>query len=415
MTILYSVTTASSLALSSMRAHKLRTFLTLLGVIIGVGSVVLVGAAIEGLGNYAEETTSKVFGSDSYQVGQLLQVGRLSRRERFEKLKYNKRIRPEDYTYLRQVTGEDIFYSPYRQRAEDIKRNEEVLEDTVVIGVAAQLADIREVALTDGRFFTEQEEQTRTAVAVIGEEVRATFFPDRSPLGQTIKLLGFEFTVIGVQEKIGSAGGQSQDKVVYIPETVYTRLFGLDRSLTLFARARPESGLSLDEALDLTRVALRNRFKARPGAADNFDTLTPDSIREFIAQILGVIGAAVVPITCISLVVGGIVIMNIMLVSVTERTREIGVRKSLGARRSDLMLQFLLEAVMLSAMGGAIGLGGGALIAKIISIAVGVNLSVTMPYILLALFVSTVVGVASGWYPAARAAKMDPVEALRAE
>ncbi len=415
MTAWYSISTATALAVSSLRAHKLRTFLTLLGVIIGVGSVVLVGAAIEGLGNYAEETTSKVFGSDSYQIGQLLQVGRLSRRERFEKLKYNKRIRQEDYAYLKGATGRQILYSTYRQRSEDVRRGEQLLEDVIVIGVAAQLAEIRDVNLTDGRFFTEQEERTRTQVAVIGEDLRTEFFPGRSPLGETIKVLGFDFRVIGVQEKIGSAGGQSQDKVIYIPETVYTRIYGLDRSMIVFARARPESGLNLEEALDVTRVALRNRYKTRPGAIDNFDTLTPDSIRQFINQILGVIGAAVVPITCISLVVGGIVIMNIMLVSVTERTREIGVRKSLGARRSDLMMQFLAESIMLSAMGGLIGLAGGAFVARVISLVAGVHLSVTWPYVLLSLVVSSTVGILSGWYPASRAAKMDPVEALRAD
>jgi putative ABC transport system permease protein len=183
----------------------------------------------------------------------------------------------------------------------------------------------------------------------------------------------------------------------------------------LFARARPDSGLTLDEALDRTRAALRNRFKTRPGKPDNFDTLTPDTIREFIGQIMALIGAVVVPITCISLVVGGIVIMNIMLVSVTERTKEIGVRKSLGARHRDLMLQFLLEAIFLAIIGGATGLALGASVARVASIVSGVRLPVTPAYVALALFVSTAVGILSGWYPARRAARMDPIEALRAD
>lgn len=413
--LIYTFQTASSLAFASLRAHKLRTFLTLLGVIIGVGSVVLVGAAIEGLGNYAEETTSKAFGSESFQVGQLLQTGRLSRRERADKLKYNRRIRPDDYLYLKQTTGDRILYSPYRQRPEDVKAGDQTLEGVILIGVAAQLAEIREINLTDGRFFTEPEEASRTPVAVIGEQVRATLFPDVSPIGRTIKIAGYDFTVIGVQEKIGGLGGQSQDAVAYIPAPMFTRLYGNERSMVLFARARPGSGLSLEEALDLTRVSLRSRYKTRPGAPDNFDTLTPDSVREFIGRILGIIGAAVVPITAISLVVGGIVIMNIMLVSVTERTREIGVRKSLGARQSDLLLQFLFEAVMLSVLGGAIGLTGGALVARAVSVIAGVKLEVTLPYILLALIVSGGVGILSGWYPASRAARLDPIQALRAD
>ena len=417
MRLLYSLTTAAGLAFSSIRAHKLRSFLTLLGVIIGVCSVVIVGAAIDGLGNYAEQTTAKTLGSNSYQIGQLLQLGRISRRERFDKLKYNKRIRAEDYAYLKQATGDRILYSPYRTKAEDIKHGEQIIEGAQVIGVSAAMAEIREVDLTEGRFFSDQEERSRVQVAIIGDEVRTEFFPDTSPLGREIKIAGYDFTVIGVQEKIGSGGGggQSQDLVVFIPATVYNRLFGPEQSMLLFARARPGEGLSLDQALELTRVALRSHFKTRPGRDDNFDMLTPDAIREFIGRVIGLISAAVVPITAISLVVGGIVIMNIMLVSVTERTKEIGLRKSLGARHSDLMMQFLMEAVFLSAFGGATGLGLGFVITKIAEQFAGFPLSVSPFYIFLALFVSSAVGVVSGWYPAARAARMDPVEALRAE
>ena len=417
MRLLYSLTTAAGLAFSSIRAHKLRSFLTLLGVIIGVCSVVIVGAAIDGLGNYAEQTTAKTLGSNSYQIGQLLQLGRISRRERFDKLKYNKRIRAEDYAYLKQATGDRILYSPYRTKAEDIKHGEQIIEGAQVIGVSAAMAEIREVDLTEGRFFSEQEERNRVQVGIIGEDVRTEFFPDTSPLGREIKIAGYDFTVIGVQEKIGSGGGggQSQDLVVFIPATVYNRLFGPQQSMLLFARARPGEGLSLDQALELTRVALRSHFKTRPGRDDNFDMLTPDAIREFIGRVIGLISAAVVPITAISLVVGGIVIMNIMLVSVTERTKEIGLRKSLGARHSDLMMQFLMEAVFLSAFGGATGLGLGFVITKIAEQFAGFPLSVSPFYIFLALFVSSAVGVVSGWYPAARAARMDPVEALRAE
>jgi putative ABC transport system permease protein len=413
----YSFSTAASLAFASIRAHKLRSFLTLLGVIIGVCSVVIVGAAIDGLGAYAEQTTAKTLGSNSYQIGQLLQLGRMSRKERYDKLKYNKRIRPEDYTFLKETTGDRILYSPYRVKSADVKHGTQIMESVSLIGVAASMADIREVDLTEGRFFTEQEERNRVPVAVIGEDLRTEFFPDVTPLGKEIKVLGFDLTVVGVQEKIGSGGGngQSQDSVVYLPSTVYNRVFGPDQSLLVFAKAKPGQGLSLDQALDLTRVALRSHYKTRPGKPDNFDTLTPDSIREFIGNIIGLISAAVVPITAISLVVGGIVIMNIMLVSVTERTKEIGLRKSLGARHGDLMLQFLMEAVFLSAFGGGVGLALGWAVAKIASIFAGFPLGVSPFYVFLSLFVSSAVGVISGWYPAARAARLDPVEALRAD
>ena len=398
-----------------MRAHKLRTFLTLLGIIIGVTSVVLVGAAIEGLGNYAEITTSKAFGSETYLIAQIANVGRMTRKERAEKLRVNKQIRGEDVSYLRLTTGDQILYSPYRTRIEDIKRNETTYQGAAILGVAANLPDIRDVVLTDGRFFTEQEEATRQNVCVIGDEIREKLFMGVSPLGRKITVRGAEFTVLGVQEKLGSAGGRAQDNSVYIASDVFTRLIGPANNITIFAKPRKETGLTLDQSLDITRVALRTRFRTRPAQADNFDFLTPDSIRAFIDQILGLIKVVVVPVTMISLVVGGIVIMNIMLVSVTERTREIGIRKSLGARRSDIMLQFLIESLMMSMLGGMIGLGLAYLLTVVLSIAFEAPLEITGTYVFLAIFVSSTVGVISGWYPASKAAKLDPVEALRAE
>ncbi|MFN0101178.1 MAG: ABC transporter permease [Bryobacteraceae bacterium] len=411
----YKFFTAFSLAISSILAHKLRSFLTLLGVIIGVASVVLVGAAIEGLGNYANETTSKAFGSESFLIAQIANVGKMTRKERAEKLRVNKEIRPEDLDYLRATTGEQMLYSPYRNRVEDVKYQDLTFEGASIIGTGGVLPEIREVITTEGRFFTEQEEQNRQFVCVIGTDIQAKFFEGGSPIGKTIKIRGTSFVIVGLQEKLGNAGGRSQDNTVYIPDDAFTRIIGPARSVNIFARPRPESGLSLEQGLDVTRAALRIRFKTRAGAVDNFDFLTPDSIRAFIDQILGLIGAVIVPVTMISLVVGGIVIMNIMLVSVTERTREIGIRKSVGARQADIMLQFLVEAVFLSVLGGLMGLGLGYLMAKGLSIAFEVALEVTPFYVFLSVFVSSAVGVSSGWYPAKRAARLDPIEALRAE
>ena len=407
--------TAIGLAASSLRAHKLRTFLTLLGIIIGVTSVVLVGAAIEGLSNYAEVTTSKAFGSETYLIAQIANVGRLTRKERAEKLRVNKQIRPDDLEYLRLTTGDQILYAPYRTRIDDVKRDDITYEGAAILGTGAVLPSIRDVVLTDGRFFTEQEEQTRQYVCVIGDEVREKLFVGVSPIGGKIIVRGYEFTVLGVQEKLGNAGGRSQDNSVYIPSAVFTRIIGPANNITIFAKPRPGTGLTLDESLDITRMALRTRFRTRPGQVDNFDFLTPDSIRAFIDQVLGLIKVVVVPVTMISLVVGGIVIMNIMLVSVTERTREIGVRKSLGARKSDILLQFLIESLMMSLVGGLVGLGLAYVLAEGLSIAFNAPLEITGAYIFLAVFVSSAVGVISGWYPASKAASLDPVEALRAD
>ena len=342
------LTTAISLALDSIRAHKLRSFLTLLGVIIGVASVILVGAAIDGLGVYAENITAKAFGSDSFLVAQIASVGRLSSRQLADKQRRNKRIRPDDVEYLRTSTGDSIIYSPYAQRTDDVKGENQVYEGASILGASATLPEMRDIPLEDGRFFTENEERMRRRVAVIGQDIRDAIFRGDSPIGRTIRVSGTELTVIGLLERQGSSFGRSLDNPVYIPVTVYYGLYGSQRGTAVFGKARSGTGLNMDGALDIARAALRSHFHTPVGKDDNFDTLTPDSVRSFVDSILGVIAAVVVPITSISLVVGGIVIMNIMLVSVTERTREIGIRKSLGARQGDILLQFLIESVILS-------------------------------------------------------------------
>jgi putative ABC transport system permease protein len=411
----YELFTAIALAFDSIRSHKLRSFLTLLGVIIGVASVILVGAGIAGLGVYAEQSTAKAFGTQSYLVAQIAQAGNMSRREFFDKIRTNKPITLQEFRYLRSINEDNTIYSPYRQSVADFKRENLTQEDSIVIGAASALADIRDIGVISGRFFTDQEERSRAFVAIIGDDTRKNLFPEGNPIGKTFKIKGIDFRVIGVQERLGAAFGVSRDNNAYIPITCYNRLFGTGNGFALFARAKPESGLSMQQSLDLTRVALRTRFHERPGQKDRFDILTPDSIRGFVDQILGMISVIVVPVTLISLVVGGIVIMNIMLVSVTERTREIGIRKALGARRFTVLLQILVESIMLSSLGGLIGIGIGAVLTFALGKAFDLTLHITASYVALSVFVSTTVGVVSGWYPASRAAKLDPIEALRSE
>lgn len=402
------------LALDSLRANRLRSFLTLLGIIIGVSSVILVGSAIDGLGLYADESVSKAFGSESYILQQVTNAK--TRTEYFEKLRRNHELKLGDERFLAQVNNDNSLYSVYANSTIDTKREDLTSEDTTIIGSSADLADIRDMVLTDGRYFSRTEEQRAALVAVIGDDLKNNLFPNiGDPVGHTFKIQGIDFTVVGILDRVGSSFGRSQDNVAYIPITSYERLFGPGRSLAIFGRPKPESGYSMQQSLDMTRVALRTRFHQKPGEDDRFDTLTPDAIRGFIDQLLAIVALVVVPITAISLVVGGIVIMNIMLVSVTERTREIGIRKSLGAKRSDIMTQILLEAVLMAFAGGAVGVGLGAVLTRILTAAFGVTLRVTLPYVAMSVFVSGAVGMISGWYPASRAAKLDPIVALRAE
>ena len=407
--------TVTTLAIDSIRANKLRSFLTLLGVMIGVASVIVVGAAIEGLGVYAEQVTAKAFGTDSFLIARIASVGQLSSRQLAAKQRYNKQIQVDDLAYLRETTGDSIIYSPYQQRFEDVKADNLSYEAASVIGVSYTIPEIRDIQVASGRFFTPSEEQERRRVTVIGDDIRNALFGDRSPLDLKLKISGVPFTIVGLLEHQGSSFGTSLDNPIYIPAKVYQELFGARSNLTLFGRARPGLGLTFDGALDIARASLRGHFHTRPGRDDNFDTLTPDSMRSFSNQIVGAIAAVVLPVTGVSLLVGGVVIMNMMLVSVTERTREIGIRKSLGARQSDIMLQFLIEAVFLSLAGGLFGVIAGAVTALALSMVSGAALRITAPYVVLSIIVSSAVGIAAGWYPARRAARLDPVVALRAE
>lgn len=412
----YELRSAVSLAWASIVSHKLRSFLTLLGVTIGVASVIIVGAAIDGLGTFAKSTTAKAFGSESFVLAQVAQVGGQTRKQFLEKIKRNRQLKLVDERYLQSVNGDTTLYSPYRQSATDVKRNGQTLEDTSILGASSSLAEIRDLGILEGRFFSAAEEQNGSYVAVIGDDVKNTLFPGSgSPLGKIFNIKGFDFLVVGVQERLGSTFGRSQDNAAYIPITTFTRILGPAQSVQIFGRPKPATGVTLQESLDLSRVALRSRFHQRPGETDKFEFLTPDAIQGFIDSILSLVAAVVVPITMISLVVGGIVIMNIMLVSVTERTREIGIRKSLGARRSDIMMQILTEALIMSGAGGAIGVALGAATAAVTSAFVGAELKISPFYVLLSVFVSGAVGVISGWYPASRASKLDPIVALRAD
>ena len=272
--LVYELTSALSLAWDSIRSHKLRSFLTLLGVIIGVASVIIVGSAIDGLGLYAQESTAKAFGSESFLIAQVASVGNMTRKQFFDKIKYNRQIKVADDRYLQAANSDTTLYSPYRQSTVDTKRDNLISEETSILGVSSDMVDIRDIGIVEGRFFSDTEEQNASFVAVIGDDLRNTLFPDgASPLGRTFKIQNLDFTVVGLQERLGSSFGRSQDNSAYIPITAFNRLFGPGTSISIFGRPRPSSGLNMQQALDLTRVALRNKFHQRPGEPDRFDFL----------------------------------------------------------------------------------------------------------------------------------------------
>ena len=247
------VGTAVFLAFDSIRAHKLRSFLTLLGVIIGVASVILVGAAIDGLGAYADSITSKAFGTNSFMFAQIASVGRLTARERAERLRRNKRILTADIAYLRSNTGDDVLYSPYQQRLEDVKADNQIYENASILGVSSVLPEIRDVPISIGRFFTNTEERLHRPVCVIGDDIRLMLYPGESPLGKELKVSGINLTIVGVVEHQGSSFGQTLDNPVYIPDTLYQDFFGGRTGLVVFGGARPGTGLNMDQALEEAR------------------------------------------------------------------------------------------------------------------------------------------------------------------
>jgi putative ABC transport system permease protein len=275
------------------------------------------------------------------------------------------------------------------------------------------IAEIERIEVGAGRYFSKTEEESRRSVTFIGADVADKLFPTANPLGQTIRIDGRPFEIIGVGKAKGSVFGQPQDMYVSIPLSSFLGIYGSRRSINLSVTST--SAATYQDAVDEARSIMRTRRKLSPNEKDNFGIITPSAINELRDKIFGTIQVAAIGITSISLVVGGIVIMNIMLVSVSERTKEIGIRKSIGARRSDILKQFLAESTMLSLLGGSIGIAIAYALAKLVAALTPVPTVLPLFAVTAALVVSATVGLISGVYPAWRAASLDPIEALRAE
>jgi putative ABC transport system permease protein len=401
---------ALSMAGAAIWAHKLRSFLTLLGVIFGVATVIFVVTLIEGFNKYVDEKVADM-GSNAFVVTRFGII--TSEKEWREKNQYNRAVKMEelDAILARRQYVKDA--AAIARRRANVRAGSESLEEMLVNGASSNLIGIDTTRVGQGRFFSREEDEARAAVCFIGPDVARDLFPRVDPIGREIKVDGRPFRVVGVAEAVGTVFGQPRDAFVTIPINTFLKMYGSNTGLGLRVQATaPET---MPDAVDEVRVILRSVRHLSPDEKDNFDILTPDAINKLREQMFGTIGIVAIGITSIALVVGGIVIMNIMLVSVTERTREIGIRKSLGARRGDILKQFLAESTLLSLLGGLLGVGAAWGLAQIFTAVLSVPTTLPIVWTMIALSVSASVGLFFGIYPAWRAARLDPIVALRAD
>jgi putative ABC transport system permease protein len=400
------------IALGAIWAHKLRSFLTLLGVIFGVSAVIVVVSLIEGFNAYIDEKIADIgtnallvqkYGIDDFaDLDTYLKASRRNPDVRMDEAEAIRKLAP----LVDQISVQAMTFSEVRQ-------GDERISGVVTQGVSANAAEINRLTPAVGRFFTSQEELRSRDIVFVGHDVAERFFPTGDPVGKTLKIDGRPYMVVGVAAPIGSVFGQSRDGFVMIPITSFLETYGSRRTLSLLITSRRAE--DYDPMIDQVRVAMRVHRHLSPDAKDDFGIVTPDAINNLRDKIFGTIQVTTIGVTAIALVVGGIVIMNIMLVSVTERTREIGVRKSLGARRGDILKQFLAESTIMAVGGGLLGTFIAFLGAETIARLTPIPTALPIVWTLISISVSAAVGLVSGVYPAWRAANLDPIVALRSE
>ncbi len=400
------------LALDAIWAHKLRSFLTLLGIIIGVASVTAVATVIEGFSEYVNEKVA-VYGTGALTVEKAAFQGFADFEKFLRALQRNPDLTTEDLRALRERLTLADEVAAQDGSAADVRYGNTVVPTVGIQGVTANFNDLSTVELAQGRVISPFDEEHRRAVCVLGADVAKELFPRGDAIGKTVKLGRDPYEVIGVAKPLGTFLGQSQDNYVQIPLSTFHKAYGEQRSLTLYVR--PRRGVPTELVEDEIRAILRTRHHLSPSEEDDFSITSDPATQGIFTTLLATVSAVVLPITGISLVVGGIVIMNIMLVSVTERTREIGIRKSLGARRRDILRQFLAESALLSLIGGIIGLVLAYLVMLVVSHFSGLPVALPFWAVALALVVSGSVGLFFGIYPASKAARLDPIQALRAD
>ena len=398
------------IAIKSILEHKLRAFLTLLGVIIGVASVVVVSASISGLNSYVTGQIGKVLGANHFMMNRMAQSGEMDEKEFEERNKRNKKITWAEYEYLREKCAECSEVGAQDNDRIDVSQNGVEMPSLTVRGVTENMEIIEDKELEFGRFINRNEVERSANVVVLGYDVLDKFFPNGDAIGKTLKVRGVPLRVIGVEEKRGTMFGQALDRHIYIPITLHFQFFGGEGGLQIHGKA--EKTENLNNAIEDARTDLRNRRKLIGSDKDTFGVVNTADLGKQIDQFTAAIAGVVIPITLITLMVGGIVVMNIMLVSVTERTFEVGLRKALGATRKQILLQFLIESASLCVLGGILGLILGFIVATTITYITGITMTVTPFYVVLSIGVSSIIGVIAGLYPAFKASKLDPIVAL---
>ena len=404
-------TEAIAVATSSLWAHKLRSVLTLIGVVIGVSAVIAVVSLINGANQYV---ATKVFnlGADVFGVSKEPSI--VTNVDEFLEFEKRKIITTEDFEAVRELCQTCKEVGAALGGRIEAKSGMNSLKDTNLRAWTPQMAELYNVDLIEGRHTTEADLHSAAPVCVIGMDLVDNLLPGVDPLGKEIRWNNTPCEVIGVGKKEGSSLGTSLDNWIILPLTTYKKEFG-SQTDSLRVTVRADSAAKIQVTVDEVRQIMRGRRHLGYGAKDDFAVETSDSFLSLWKDISGSFFLVTIAIASISLVVGGIVIMNIMLVSVTERTREIGIRKALGARRGDILKQFLIESSTISFIGGAIGVVLGVLFAKVVSLVTPLPSAVQLWSVLGGLLVALSVGLFFGTYPASKAAKLDPVEALRSE
>jgi putative ABC transport system permease protein len=392
--------------------NPLRSSLAAVAVAAAVATTAIVQTGLDALARSARETSARAFGADTFVLARIAS-GNLSRRELAERLARNPAITRSDVRYIQSVAGGRVAYAATAQKNADVVRGSNTFEQATVNGTQFTLLGIRDIEVDEGRFFSEQEDAAGTAVAVLGRSVADALFPGRDPIGADVRIAGRAFRVVGLQARQGSAGGVSLDRYVWMPIRAFERAFGASDSLQVFARAPDAAGTVAAE--DRARVSMRARRHLGPGEDDTFDLITPEASRTFVANITERIGIAAVPISIMALIAAIVVVANTSLVSVTQRTNEIGIRRAMGATRAAVIGETVAESAMVGLAGGAAGLLAGAGVLALASRVAGVSLTLGAGTALVSLAAAVLSGVIAGWYPARRAAAIDVVAALRAE